>query len=79
MHLEERRPRRQRPVALARKLASCCRSRFVVAKGERPEGTQGMSKPKVCERRAARSDASHERIVRFAKVRLSILLSLFGC
>ena len=31
MHLEERRQRRQRPVALARKLASCCRSRFVVA------------------------------------------------
>ena len=31
----------------------------------------------ACDRRAARSDASHERIVRFAKVRLSILLRLF--
>ena len=43
MHLEERRPRRQRPVALARKLASCSRSRFVVA---------GKEERKVCRSQA---------------------------
>ena len=31
----------------------------------------------ACDRRAARSDASHERIVRFAKVRFGFLRGLF--
>ena len=76
---KKRRPRRRAYGAATSRsrsltLASCSRSRFVVAKGERhgvtqawskseglatgerPKGTQAMSKPKVCERRGSVSD-----------------------
>ena len=47
-HVDKRRPRRRAYGAATSRsrsltLASCSRSRFVVAKAERPEGTQGMS------------------------------------
>ena len=57
MHLEERRPRRQRPVALARRLASCSRRRFVVA---------GKEERKCVGARRALADGSN-RAVRDAR------------
>ena len=92
-------PTAQRPVALAfgelLPQPLCGRKSREARRDSRHEQTEGLRKARerqrlslehdrmACDRRAARSDASHERIVRFAKVRFGsfawFIFHLFSC